>query len=87
MIDDLKHVYPNVPTDPPAGCGGEFSTYLHFIVCYLEYVGLARCLEQDAARSVFEFWASDHYTAVYSSILRDRDTLDDLIARHGLLIE
>src|SRR5690348_8819595 len=29
--------YPDIPIDPPEGCGSEFSNYLHLTVCYFEH--------------------------------------------------
>ncbi len=68
-IADLRKLFPTVPAGGTAGARDEHSTYLHLLVCYLEQQADVRLLGELRARQVMEFWASDHYTWVYQTIL------------------
>jgi len=66
-----------------AGARDEYSTYLHLLVCSLEQQAVARLLGEPKARQVMEFWAADHYTWVYQTILsRGRDVGRVLLDRN-----
>jgi hypothetical protein len=51
---EWRRRYPNLPIDPPEGCGGEFSNYLHLTVCYFEHRTLVELLGPAEARRVRE---------------------------------
>jgi hypothetical protein len=68
-IADLRKLFPTVPAGGSAGARDESSTYLHLMVCYLEQQADVRLLGELKTRQVIEFWASDHYTWVYQTIL------------------
>jgi hypothetical protein len=73
-IKELRLLFPIVPTQGPEGANGEESTYLHLIVCFLEYDVDKELLGELKARQVMDFWATDHYTWVYKTVLeRPRD--------------
>ena len=85
-IKDLHRLFATVPASPPEGAQDEHSTYLHLLDCYLEYRAVQQLLGELKARQVMEFWASDHYTWVYRTILdRPRD-IAAVMSRHQLLI-
>lgn len=85
-IADLRKLFPTVPKGPEAGGSrDEDSTYLHLLVCYLEQRALVRTLGELEARQVMEFWATDHYTWVYRTVLdRSRD-IGVVMRAHKLL--
>lgn len=73
-IAELRKLFPTVPVGGTAGARDEYSTYLHLLVCYLEQQADRRVLGELKTKQVMEFWASDHYTWVYQTILsRGRD--------------
>jgi hypothetical protein len=83
-IADLKNIFPKVPAGAPEGAVDENSTYLHLIDCYLEHQADIRLLGELKARQVMEFWATDHYTWVYRTVLdRPRD-IAGVVRSHNL---
>jgi len=71
---ELRAIFPKVPIKPPEGASDEESTYLHLIVIYLEYRADRELMGELRARQIMEFWATDHYTWIYKSVLeRPRD--------------
>ena len=84
-IKDLRVLFPSVPSVAPEGANGEDSTYLHLLDCYLEYGADQRVLGELRARQVMEFWATDHYTWVYKTVLASRREIGQVIATHNLI--
>ena len=84
-IAELKRLYPSVPVGPPEGARDEHSSYLHYIVCHLEYVALIDVLGPEEARRVIDFWCGDHYTEIYKTVVRDFDAVGEIVSRHGLV--
>ncbi|HKA22926.1 MAG TPA: hypothetical protein VKN18_31950 [Blastocatellia bacterium] len=71
---ELRAIFPKVPIKPPEGASDEESTYLHLIVIYLEYRADRELMGELRARQIMEFWATDHYTWIYKTVLeRPRD--------------
>jgi hypothetical protein len=79
---ELRRRYPVVPERGPEGARDRESTYLHLIVCTLEYEAMAALLGRDVARRTLEGWT--HYTWVYRTILADNAELVALMNRHGV---
>ena len=73
-IADLRKLFPTVPSGGTAGARDEYSTYLHVLVCYLEQQADLRVLGELKTKQVMDFWATDHYTWVYQTVIsRSRD--------------
>lgn len=73
-IADLRKLFPTVPAGGTAGARDEESTYLHLLVCYLEQQADIRVLGELRTKQVMDFWATNHYTWVYQTVLsRSRD--------------
>jgi len=73
-IADLRKLFPSVPAGGTAGARDEYSTYLHLLVCYLERQAVLRVLGELKTKQVVDFWATDHYTWVYQTVIsRSRD--------------
>jgi hypothetical protein len=73
-IADLRKLFPTVPAGGIAGARDEYSTYLHLLVCYLEQQADLQLLGELKTKQVMDFWATDHYTWVYQTVLsRSRD--------------
>lgn len=73
-IADLRKLFPSVPAGGTAGARDEYSTYLHLLVCYLEQQADIRLFGELKTKQIMDFWATDHYTWVYQTIIsRSRD--------------
>lgn len=83
-ISDLMEMYPSVPSGGREGAQDAESTYLHLIVNHLELQAMRELLGDQEAKEVFEFWATDHYTWIYRTVLSDENRIAEVIARHGL---
>lgn len=84
VINELRALYPTVPTELPAGARGERSTYLHLIVCFLELHALAELIGEHRGRKQVESW--DHYTWVYRTVLTDAERIGGLLRRYGVAV-
>lgn len=76
-IEEFKTRYKDVPFGNRAGASDEYSTYLHLIVCYLEYRSLAELLNEDEAKQIM--WNQTHYTWVYNKIIEDREYIGKVL--------
>jgi len=85
-IEELRGTYTTVPTEPPSGAGTQDSTYLHLLVNYLEYQAMKELVGTGKAKEVFEFWAKDHYTWIYKTLLADEDKIRLIVDKHKLQI-
>ncbi len=83
-IRELRERYPSAPVGHPQGSENAYESYLHYLVCYLEYAALTEVLGPDEARRVFDFWCTDHYREIYKTVLRDAAVIGEIVARHGL---
>jgi hypothetical protein len=72
------------PPPPPAGCHDAESSWVHLIVCALEYLSLSDLIGPPAAAVVLAQFK--HYSWVYDQILGDPAWFSGLLARHGLHI-
>ena len=73
-IADLRKLFQNVPVGGTAGARDEQSTYLHLLVCYLEQQADRQILGELRTKQIMDFWATDHYTWVYETVItRGRD--------------
>jgi hypothetical protein len=84
-IEELRSIFPTVPARPPEGAADEHSTYLHLLVCYLEYRADQELLGELKTRQVMEFWATDHYTWVYKAVLERPRDIAAIISKHKLI--
>jgi hypothetical protein len=83
-VKELQRVFPAAPTRPPEGSDGEFSTYQHILVCYLEYRADQELFGELKARQVMEFWANDHYTWIYKTVLEHPREIRDVLFKYKL---
>ena len=83
-IADLKTIFPKVPAGHPEGARDERSGYLHLLVCTLEYDAIKPLLGELKARQVIDFWATDHYTWIYRTVLERGRDLRGVLQKHGL---
>jgi hypothetical protein len=85
-ITEFRRIYPVVPTAPPEGARDEYSTYLHIIVNYLEYIALRQIVGVDDARSILELWRQKRYRWIYGKVLDDTRRIGKVIRDSGLFV-
>jgi hypothetical protein len=83
-LDDIRTLFPNIAVGHPSGADSESSSYLHVIVNFLEWLAMERLVGVDRARHAIDFWCADHYTEIYSLVIRERARLEEVIDRHHL---
>jgi|HubBroStandDraft_1064217.scaffolds.fasta_scaffold00592_4 hypothetical protein len=66
---ELRALYPNIPVGFPEGDSDEAGNDEHLVVIWLEYRADVELLGELRAREVMEFWANDHYTWIYRTML------------------
>ena len=70
----MRALFPEIPIGHPEGLSDERGNYIHVLVIYLEYRADRELLGELKARQVMNFWATDHYTWLYKTVLeRTRD--------------
>jgi len=83
----LMEMYPEVPVDLPEGGGSTMSTYLHILVCYLEYHTLSQIIGEARALEHMQFMTTQHYTWVFKTVIKDRQQLEALFRKHDMLFD
>jgi hypothetical protein len=84
-IADLRKLFPTVPAGGTAGARDENSTYLHLLVCYLEQQADLRVLGELRTKQVMDFWATDHYTWVYQTVISRSRELGQIMRERKLI--
>lgn len=82
---ELRAMFPKVPVGFPEGGKDEESTYKHILVCYLEYQAIRELLGELKAKQVMQFWATDHYTWIYRTVLEREREISSLMRKHKLI--
>ena len=85
VIAELREHYKKVPVGDPEGASSEYSTYLHLIVCPLEYTALKRLLGDDTAKEIM--LGHEGYQWIYRTTIHDYEFLMGMIRKHGLELE
>jgi hypothetical protein len=85
VIAELREHYKQVPVGDPEGASSEYSTYLHLIVCPLEYTALKRLLGDPAAKELLH--EKRPYQWIYKTTIHDYAFLMGIIRKHGLELE
>lgn len=83
-IKELQIMFPKVPTGFPKGSRSERGTYAHLLVIYLEYRGTQEFLGELKTKQIMDFWATDHYTWIYKTVLERRRDIGNIIFKHNL---
>ena len=86
-VAELKRAYADIPVGFPVGSEDEEGNYYHLIVIWLEYRADRALLGELRARQVMEFWREDHYTWLYSLVLKDQRAIGDILRRESLIAE
>jgi hypothetical protein len=82
---ELRTMFPKVPVGSSEGARDEESTYKHLLVCYLEYQAIRELLGELRSKQVMEFWATDHYTWIYKTVMERGREIGALVRKHKLL--
>ena len=82
---ELRLLFPKVPASFPEGAADEESTYLHLIVIYLEYRADRELFGELKARQVMDFWATDHYTWIYKTVLERTRDIGNIVFKYKLV--
>lgn len=84
-VEELKVLYPDIPIGFPQGSRDAEGNYYHLLVIYLEYRANRDLLGELRARQVMEFWAADHYTWIYKTILEQERKIGAVLRKHELI--
>jgi|SRR5262245_15822502 len=84
-IGDLRKLFPTVPAGGTAGARDEYSTYLHLLDCYLEQQADVELLGELKTKQVMDFWATDHYTWVYQTVISRSQDIGRIMRDRGLI--
>jgi hypothetical protein len=79
-VEELKEMFPNAPIQRPEGGGSEQSTYIHLIVCRLEFLALQELLGKEKAKSIII--GNKNYTWIRKAILDNASSIDSVIKKH-----
>lgn len=83
-LSELRKMYSQVPDARNGGAASEYSTYLHFLVNWLEFDALSNLLGRIEAQEVIE--GRDLYEWIYGRVLEDSSDLKSIVTRHDLRI-
>lgn len=81
-IADLQNMYPDAPDGPPDGARDRYSTYLHLLVCLLEFDAVRDLFDEDVARRTLRGWR--HYSWIYREVLENPAPNRDVLRRYRL---
>jgi len=84
LFEDLHRVFPNLEIRVPEGDGELRSSYFHLAVCMLEWHAMEELVGPERARKVIEWKQGDHYKAIYSIVLNQREQVESVLNRHGV---
>jgi hypothetical protein len=83
-VAELEALVPGLPVGYPDGADSLKSSYEHLVVIALEERGLQRLVGELAAHEAMGFWATDHYRAVYRTVLEKRGDIRRVMRAHEL---
>jgi hypothetical protein len=84
-VAELKKAHPGLPVGGRDGAQDEDSTYLHVVVCYVEWQKMKALVGEEQARKVMEYWTTDHYRAIYRFVLDHEAAVREVVDRHRLM--
>jgi hypothetical protein len=84
LFEDLHRAFPNLEIRVPEGDGELRSSYFHIAVCMLEWHAMEELVGPERARKVVEWKQGDHYKAIYSIVLNQREQVEGVLNRHGV---
>jgi hypothetical protein len=84
LFEDLHRAFPNLEIRVPEGDGELRSSYFHIAVCMLEWHAMEELVGPERARKVIEWKQDDHYKAIYSILLNQREQVEAVLNRRGV---
>ena len=85
VINTFRQMYPQVPVGEGQGARSEYSTYLHLLVCWLEFDGVRQLLGEKEARSILE--EKTYYKWIYNKVLDEGGRIGAVVKDYGMVIE
>lgn len=79
-IEELKELFPSAPISKPEGGGSEKSTYCHLIVCRLEFLALAKILNEEKALHIVS--NNPNYTWIRKMVIERASDIDPIIQKY-----
>ncbi len=83
-VEELRKIYPEVPVGYPEGARNEDSTYLHLVLCTLEFNVAKELFGEKMAHDLLEYWKTDVYRWIYRTVQNDYSQLAELINKYKL---
>lgn len=83
-IAEFRRMFPNAPDRSGQGARDQYSTYLHFIVCDLEFQSVTALVGEAKAREILAGY--DHYEWIYERVLTD-PRIREVNERHGFIAQ
>lgn len=81
-VEELKNIFPNVPINKPEGGGNQKSTYIHLIICRLEFLALKAVLGEEKAQRMVS--SNNNYTWIRKIVIDNGSVIDSVIKRYFL---
>ena len=82
-VAELVRIFPDAPDGPSSGgARDKRSTYVHLLICQLEYDSVRDLVGDAAARRVIGSYS--HYRWIYREVLERPERLRQVISKHGL---
>jgi hypothetical protein len=82
-ISEFIQTYTDVPVKGREGARNEYSTYLHLIVCDLEFQAMTEVVGEQKARQILSDW--NHYRWIYNKVLNDK-RIREINTKYGFTI-
>lgn len=79
-IAAFRQMYPDAPSRGPEGARNLESTYLHILVCHLEFEAMKELVGEERARKAMQ---KPYYRWVYRTVLADHERIKDVVKRAG----
>ena len=81
----LKELYPELPREGVSH--SIFSTYLHLMICWLEFKATSKILGEDEAIKVVLSFINDDgiYQWIYDQVLRNKNEIEKILESHHLI--
>ena len=79
-IAEFRKMYPDAPKRGPEGARDEYSTYLHLLVCHLEFEAMKELVGEERARAAMQ---KPYYRWVYRTVLAENDRIAEVVKRAG----
>lgn len=81
-IDELRLLFPEVPIGGRDGGRDAWSTYLHLIVCLLEYRAMVELVGEAQAQATLRSYSG--YQWIYEQVFADKGTISGIAEKYGL---